>query len=123
MSSPRHGAAEEEGLQRSLVWAVAAAVWTIPMAGELLFKPWYNEVAVPPSYRHTLQPLVLIVGPCCLWAAFTPMILGSQRRLRRWMTRHPQWFAAGVAYFAFYARRRLILSPEEEFAMEHRTKK
>jgi len=27
------------------------------------------------------------------------------------------WFFCGIAYFAFYARRRLILSPEEEFAL------
>jgi ethanolamine permease len=32
------------------------------------------------------------------------------------------WFIAGLAYFALYARRRLILSPEEEFAMLHRKK-
>jgi ethanolamine permease len=32
------------------------------------------------------------------------------------------WFIAGLAYFAFYARRRLILSPEEEFAILHRKK-
>jgi ethanolamine permease len=30
------------------------------------------------------------------------------------------WFSIGVAYFAAVGRRRLILSPEEEFAMEHR---
>jgi ethanolamine permease len=30
------------------------------------------------------------------------------------------WFALGIAYFALYARRRLVLSPEEEFAMKHR---
>ena len=30
------------------------------------------------------------------------------------------WFAAGIAYFGMYARHRMILSPEEEFAMEHR---
>jgi len=29
------------------------------------------------------------------------------------------WFLCGIAYFAFYARKRLILSPEEEFAMKH----
>jgi ethanolamine permease len=27
------------------------------------------------------------------------------------------WFLCGIAYFAFYARTRLILSPEEEFAL------
>jgi ethanolamine permease len=32
------------------------------------------------------------------------------------------WFVAGLAYFAFYARRRLILSPEEDFAILHRKK-
>lgn len=30
------------------------------------------------------------------------------------------WFAMGLAYFAFYARHRMILSPEEEFAMSHK---
>ena len=30
------------------------------------------------------------------------------------------WFAGGLAYFGFYARHRMILSPEEEFAIEHR---
>jgi ethanolamine permease len=29
------------------------------------------------------------------------------------------WFLCGIAYFAFYARKRLILSPEEEFAQQH----
>jgi len=30
------------------------------------------------------------------------------------------WFLCGIAYFALYARKRLILSPEEEFALAHR---
>lgn len=29
------------------------------------------------------------------------------------------WFVAGLAYFAFYARKRMVLSPEEAFAIEH----
>jgi ethanolamine permease len=28
------------------------------------------------------------------------------------------WFLGGLAYFAFYARRRMVLSPEEAFAMQ-----
>ncbi len=28
------------------------------------------------------------------------------------------WFAVGIVYFALVGRKRLILSPEEEFAME-----
>ncbi|HUR88113.1 MAG TPA: amino acid permease [Ramlibacter sp.] len=31
------------------------------------------------------------------------------------------WFAIGIAYFALWGRRKLILSPEEEFAMTART--
>ena len=30
------------------------------------------------------------------------------------------WFLCGIAYFALYARKRLRLSPEEEFALAHR---
>ena len=29
------------------------------------------------------------------------------------------WFVIGIVYFALFARHRMILSPEEEFAMEH----
>ena len=32
------------------------------------------------------------------------------------------WCAVGVAYFALFGRNKLILSPEEEFAMEHAKK-
>jgi len=31
------------------------------------------------------------------------------------------WFAVGVLYFAIRGRHKLILSPEEEFAMSHKT--
>ena len=30
------------------------------------------------------------------------------------------WFVAGILYFALVGRHRLILSPEEQFAMSHR---
>ncbi|MCW4116488.1 amino acid permease [Aurantimonas sp. MSK8Z-1] len=33
------------------------------------------------------------------------------------------WFALGIAYFALVGRHRLILSPEEEFALEHAQKR
>jgi ethanolamine permease len=56
-------------------------------------------------------------------AAVTLVTLFANADYRRGVLGAAAWFAAGVAYFALYARRRLILSPEEEFAMEHRTKK
>jgi ethanolamine permease len=33
------------------------------------------------------------------------------------------WFGLGIAYFGFYARKRLVLSPEEEFALRARGSK
>jgi ethanolamine permease len=32
------------------------------------------------------------------------------------------WFVLAIIYFAMVGRHKLILSPEEEFAMEHRAK-
>ena len=32
------------------------------------------------------------------------------------------WFAIGIVYFALIGRHKLILSPEEEFALEHKAK-
>jgi ethanolamine permease len=32
------------------------------------------------------------------------------------------WFVVGILYFAVRGRHRLILSPEEEFALEHKLK-
>jgi len=32
------------------------------------------------------------------------------------------WFGVGILYFALVGRHRLVLSPEEEFAMRHRDK-
>jgi ethanolamine permease len=32
------------------------------------------------------------------------------------------WFVLAIVYFALVGRHKLILSPEEEFAMEHRSK-
>lgn len=97
MSNPGRDGADEEPLPRSFVWALAAGVWTIPVAAELLF-PWYKEVAVPPSFRHTLRPLVFIIAPCCLWAAFTPAILRVQRRLRHWTAPRPPWPLVGFVH-------------------------
>jgi ethanolamine permease len=32
------------------------------------------------------------------------------------------WFLVGIIWFLLFGRNRLILSPEEEFAMEHKAK-
>jgi hypothetical protein len=55
-----------------------------------------------------------------LIAAVTLVMLFLAPEYNRGVLGAAAWFLAGVAYFAFYARRRLILSPEEEFAMSHK---
>jgi ethanolamine permease len=50
-------------------------------------------------------------------AAVTLVILFLNRDYNLGVIGAAVWFLCGIAYFAFYARHRLILSPEEEFAL------
>jgi len=50
-------------------------------------------------------------------AAVTLVILFLNRDYNLGVIGAAIWFLCGIAYFALYARRRLILSPEEEFAL------
>jgi ethanolamine permease len=55
-------------------------------------------------------------------AAVTLVTLFLNPEYNRGVLGAAAWFLLGVAYFALYARRRLVLSPEEEFALRHRRK-
>lgn len=50
-------------------------------------------------------------------AALTLVVLFLNRDYNLGVIGAAIWFLCGVAYFAFYARHRLVLSPEEEFAL------
>jgi len=63
------------------------------------------------------KPGAIIAG---VIAAFTLVFLFINPDYRPGVYGTALWFAAGIAYFGMYARHRMILSPEEEFAMEHR---
>ena len=52
-------------------------------------------------------------------AAATLVTLFLNRDYNRGVIGAAIWFVCGLAYFAFYARKRLVLSPEEEFALAH----
>ncbi len=52
-------------------------------------------------------------------AAATLVTLFLNRDYNRGVIGAAIWFLCGLAYFAFYARKRLVLSPEEEFALAH----
>lgn len=55
-----------------------------------------------------------------LIAAATLVTLFLSRDYNRGVIGAAVWFLCGLAYFGFYARKRLVLSPEEEFALAHR---
>ncbi len=54
-----------------------------------------------------------------LLAAVTLATLFLNRDYNRGVIGAGVWFLCGLAYFALYARKRLVLSPEEEFALAH----
>lgn len=53
-------------------------------------------------------------------AALTLATLFLNRDYRLGVVGAGVWFLLGIAYFALYARKRLVLSPEEEFAIAHK---
>ncbi len=69
------------------------------------------------------RPYVSPLGVAGAWiattiAAVTLIVLFLNPDYNKGVWGAAIWFALGIAYFAFYARKRLVLSPEEEFAMK-----
>lgn len=69
-------------------------------------------------------------SPFGIWGAWTTIVIAlvtiyfqlSDSTYRAGILGVAVWFAIGIVYFALVGRHRLILSPEEEFAMEHKEK-
>jgi ethanolamine permease len=69
------------------------------------------------------RPYVSPLGVAGAWiaiaiSAITLVVLFLNPDYNKGVLGAAVWFALGIAYFAFYARKRLILSPEEEFAIK-----
>lgn len=69
------------------------------------------------------RPYVSPLGIAGAWAAtiiaaVTLVVLFVNPDYNKGVFGAAVWFALGIAYFAIYARRRLVLSPEEEFALK-----
>jgi ethanolamine permease len=71
-----------------------------------LKRPYVSPLAIPGAVLAGVVALVTLIA----------MFLNPDYRVG--VSGAAVWFALGVVYFAFYARRRLILSPEERFAVE-----
>jgi ethanolamine permease len=69
------------------------------------------------------RPYVSLLGVAGAWismliSAVTLVVLFLNPDYNKGVLGAAIWFALGIAYFAFYARKRLVLSPEEEFAIK-----
>jgi len=69
------------------------------------------------------RPYVSPLGVAGAWiatiiAAVTLVVLFLNPDYNKGVWGAAVWFALGIAYFAIYARKRLVLSPEEEFAQK-----
>lgn len=93
----------------------AVIAYIMQMASYLLLKRRYPHIERP--YRSPLGSvgawIALVIAAIVLLTLFAnpdfrPGVLGVL-----------VWFLAGIAYFALYARHRLVFSPEEQFALAH----
>ncbi|MDP6376751.1 MAG: amino acid permease [Pseudomonadales bacterium] len=93
----------------------AVIAYAMQMAAYLVLKtrypdirrPYVSPVGAPGAWVALIIALTTLVL-LFLNPAFHPGVLGVAI-----------WFIAGLAYFAFYARHRMIASPEEAFARAH----
>jgi ethanolamine permease len=73
-------------------------------------RPFVSPLGIPAAAATILIAVATIVFQITGDATYRAGIVGVA-----------VWFSVFVAYFAFIGRHRLILSPEEEFAMERRS--
>ncbi|MCY1562535.1 ethanolamine permease [compost metagenome] len=73
-------------------------------------RPFRNPFGIPVAALTVIIAAVTIYFQVTGDAAYRAGIIGVAI-----------WFAVFIAYFALVGRHKLILSPEEEFALEHKT--
>jgi ethanolamine permease len=93
----------------------AVIAYILQMASFIVLR--WKLPTIERPYRSPLGVTGAVVA--ALIAAVTLVTLFLAPEYNRGVFGAAAWFLAGVAYFALYARRRLVLSPEEEFALRH----
>ncbi len=96
----------------------AVIAYVLQMASFILLRVNFPHIARP--YRSPLGITGAVVAAVISIVTLSALFLNPDYRLG--VVGAAVWFAIGIAYFAFYARTRLILSPEEEFAISHRAR-
>ncbi len=94
----------------------AVLAYVMQMASFILLRRNHPDLARP--YRSPLGSAGAMVAAVIALVTLTALFLNPDYRGGAYGA--AVWFVLGVAYFAFYARHRLILSPEEEFALNAR---
>jgi len=93
----------------------AVIAYVLQMASFVLLR-----IRFPRLERPYVSPLgaggALLAG---LVSMVTLATLFMNRDYNRGVLGAAVWFLLGTAYFAFFARRRLVLAPEEQFAISH----
>ena len=93
----------------------AVIAYVLQMASFVLLRVRFAAIDRP--YRSPLGSAGAVVAAVISMVTLAALFLNPDYRLG--VLGAALWFAIGIAYFAFYARTRLILSPEEEFAVSH----
>lgn len=107
--------------------AVGAILLNMAVFGAVLayILQMISFVLLRRKFPHIARPYVSPVGTAgaviaLAIAAVTLIVLFLNPGYNLGVIGAAIWFLCGIAYFALYARKRLILSPEEEFAIAHR---
>ncbi|MEQ9450661.1 MAG: amino acid permease [Pseudomonadales bacterium] len=84
----------------------------------------WSYIVLRQKFAHLPRPFRSPLGSAgaltaLLIAAFALVMLFVNPDFRLGVIGVALWFVAGLGYFAFYARRRMIRSPEEAFAIDH----
>jgi ethanolamine permease len=96
----------------------AVLAYILQMASFILLRVRFPHI--PRPYRSPLG--IPGAAIAILIAAVTLVFLFLNLDYRLGVAGAGIWFLCGIAWFALYARKRLILAPEEEFALAHAKK-
>ncbi len=95
----------------------AVIAYILQMASFILLR-----IRLPSIERPYVSPLGLTGAAVAAGiAAITLVTLFLNPDYNRSVWGAAVWFLLGIAYFALYARRRLVRSPEEDFAIQHKS--
>jgi ethanolamine permease len=93
----------------------AVIAYFLQMVAFLLLRRKYADV--PRPYRSPVGVVGAVIA--AVIAGLTLVILPFNEAYRSVVVGVAIFFAAGLLYFALFGRHRLVLSPEEEFALTH----